>query len=80
MTELKAVEATARPLRVAYLVNFDTCTHELLDAVFAECYSRWGGRRTLVIPATEDAGISEDYKKWLSLYDPDIIYSYVNFG
>ncbi len=80
MTELKAVEATARPLRVAYLVNFETCTHELLDAVFAECYSRWGGRRTLIIPATEEAGISEDYKTWLSLYDPDIIYSYVNFS
>ena len=80
MSELRQIISTARPLRVAYLIDLDACPHELLDAVFAECYSRWGGRRTLIIPATENEGIHEDFQRWLYLYDPDIIYSYVNLA
>jgi len=66
---------TARPLRVAYLIDVANCTDQLLDAIFAEAYGRWGGRRTLIVPATE-RGIDERYQKWLSFYNADVIYSY----
>ena len=36
---------TARPLRVAYLIDPANCTDKLLDAIFAEAYGRWGGPR-----------------------------------
>jgi hypothetical protein len=67
---------TARPLRVAYLIDAANCTYKLLDAIFAEAYGRWGGRRTLIVPATE-RGIDQRYQKWLWFYDADVIYSYV---
>src|SRR5438045_9261874 len=67
---------TARPLRVAHLVDPSNCTDRVLDAIFAEAYGRWGGRRTLIVPATE-SGIDSRYEKWLGFYDADIIYSYV---
>src|SRR5262249_41070205 len=51
---------TARPLRVAYLIDTDDCPDQLLDRIFAEAYGRWGGRRTLIIPAKPD-GIDERY-------------------
>ena len=66
----------ARPLRVAYLIDVAICTDQLLDAIFAEAYGRWGGRRSLIVPATE-RGIDERYQKWLWFYDADVIYSYV---
>lgn len=69
--------ATSRPLRVAYLVDLADCPHALLDNVFAEAYSRWGGRRTAIVPAKAN-GIDERYAKWLFNLDPDIIYSFVD--
>jgi len=70
---------TARPLRVAYLVDLTTTNDQLLDAIFAECYGRWGGRRTLIAPATAD-GIDLRYDRWLYFYDADIVYSYVHLS
>ena len=67
---------TARPLRVAYLIDTDDCPDQLLDSIFAEAYGRWGGRRTLIVPAKPD-GIDEGYAEWLWYYDPDVIYSFV---
>src|SRR5215472_17346587 len=67
---------TARPLRVAYLIDTDDCPDQLLDRIFAEAYGRWGGRRTLIIPAKLD-GIDDRYTEWLWYYDPDVIYSFV---
>ena len=75
----RTVTATARPIRVAYLVNLAQCHDELLNAVFAECYSRWGGRRSLIVPATEE-GIDPDYDKWLGMFDADVFYSYVSLS
>jgi hypothetical protein len=67
---------TARPLRVAYLIDTDDCSDQLLDSIFAEAYGRWGGRRTLITPAKPD-GIDERYAEWLWYYDADVIYSFV---
>ena len=74
-THLSAV-ATARPIRVAYLIDLGNCPTELLNSIFAECYGRWAGRRTLLAPATPD-GIDQRYDEWLWFFDPDIIYSFV---
>jgi hypothetical protein len=71
-----ATTATARPIRVAYLVDTDRCPDSLLDAIFSEAYSRWGGRRTLIAPAKPE-GIDPAYEDWLWHYDADIIYSFV---
>ena len=67
---------TSRPVRVAYLIDIADCPDELLDVIFAEAYSRWGGRRTLIVPATAD-GIDARYGDWLWYFDADIIYSFV---
>ena len=74
--EQQIVRATARPVRVAYLVDLFDCPDALLDAIFAESYSRWGGRRTIIVPTTAD-GIDERYSEWLLFIDPDVIYSFV---
>lgn len=66
--------ATPRPLRAAYLVPLNP-THALLDAIFDESMSRWGGRRTAVI-TTDGATIDESDWLFLDLWDADIIYSY----
>ena len=47
----------------------------MLDAVFAECHTRWGGRYTLVVPC-EHGEPRPAYMPWLEAYDPDIIYVY----
>ncbi len=67
---------TARPFRVAYLIDPANCPNELLDAIFREAYSRWGGRRTLIVPATPE-GIDDRYGDWLWFFDADVIYSFV---
>lgn len=66
---------TPRPLRVAYLVPHAP-SHALLDAVFDEATSRWGGRRTPVLK-TDGASITDHDWRFLDLWDADIIYSFV---
>ena len=70
----------ARPIRVVYLVDDEADeaddSTETLDAIFAECMGRWGGRFSLVVPASSE-GPRRDYNEWLEAFDPDIIYSYV---
>lgn len=70
---------TARPLRVAYLIDPTDCPDALIDEIFSEAYSRWGGRRTLIVPASVD-GVDTQYVKWLWFYDADVIYSFVNLS
>ncbi|WP_172746518.1 hypothetical protein [Neorhizobium sp. T25_13] len=64
-----------RPFRVAYLVPFES-SHALLDAIFDEAMSRWGGRRTPII-RTDGATIADTDWLFLDLWDADLIYSYV---
>ena len=74
--EYLTVAALARPLRIAYLVDLGDCPDALLDAIFAEAYGRWGGRRTLIVSATAQ-GIDSRYADWLGYFDADIQYSFV---
>ncbi|EEX15621.1 hypothetical protein CSE45_0231 [Citreicella sp. SE45] len=73
----RKIEGTARPLRVAYLVDLNTCEDLLIDAIIAESFSRWSGRRTPIIPASPD-GIDPAYASWLHAFDADIIYSFAD--
>lgn len=73
----RTVEGTARPLRVAYLVDLSNCEDLLLDKIIAESFSRWSGRRTPIIPASPD-GIEPAYDAWLYAFDADIIYSFAD--
>lgn len=72
----KQAIVSPRPVRVAYIVPNPT-SHELLDAVFDEAMSRWGGRRTPIVQS-DGAELGDDDWKMLGLWDADIIYSYVN--
>ena len=68
--------AATKPIRVAFLV--EECAHSalVLDGIFADCHSRWGGRYSLVVPC-KDGAVCERYWPWLDVFDPDIVYSYV---
>ena len=69
----------ARPLRVAYVVDLDDAPDALFEAINAESYGRWGGRRTLIVPGKRE-GVDPRYRKWLGHFDADIIYSFVRLG
>lgn len=65
-----------RPLRVAFLIEDGEHANLMLDGIFADCYDRWGGRFSLIVPAV-NGRIAPSYWEWLEAYDPDIVYSYV---
>lgn len=71
--------ARPRPIRIAFLLEDGEHAALALDGVFADCYSRWGGRFSLLVPCIEGK-ISASYWAWLETYDPDIVYSYVPLG
>jgi hypothetical protein len=62
-------------MQLCYIVPADAPA-ALLDAVFAECYTRWGGRDTLII-SYRDGVIDEKYWVWAKALDPDVVYTYV---
>jgi hypothetical protein len=68
-----------RPIRVAFLVDENEHWAVMLDAIFADCYSRWGGRFNLIVPC-ENGAPRPAYLPWLEAYDPDILYSYVDLS
>jgi hypothetical protein len=72
----KQAIVSPRPVRVAYIVP-NPPPHELLDALFDEAMSRWGGRRTPIVQS-DGAHFGADDWKLLGLWDADIIYLYVN--
>lgn len=65
-----------RPLRIAFLVDPELNSDLVLDGVFANCYSRWGGRFSLIVPC-RIGEIVPEYWPWLLRFDPDVVYSYV---
>ncbi|MBN3857964.1 hypothetical protein G3N59_31725 [Paraburkholderia sp. Ac-20340] len=75
------IKAIPRPLRVAYVIEDGVDSHAWLDAIFAECFGRHGGRQSLVVPAV-DGQISDRYKNWLRQLDPDyaLLLTYDNAG
>lgn len=74
------VNATNRPVKIAYLVPLENVAqaHQILDAIFYEAYTRWGGVFTLVVPTNSDAFMDPGFRDWLQLYDADFIYSFAD--
>jgi hypothetical protein len=69
----------SRPVRVAFLVEDGEDSSTILDGIFADCYGRWGGRFSLIVPCVSGV-ISEAYWPWLERFGPDIVYSYVQLS
>lgn len=78
MLESKAWCRT-RPVRVAFLVEDSEHAQFMLDAIFADCYARWGGRYSLIVPCW-GGRVPSGYWPWLECFDPDIVYSYVRLS
>jgi hypothetical protein len=68
--------AHPRPIRVAFLLEDGDQSGLVLDGIFADCYSRWGGRFSLIAPCVGGHVLS-DYWRWLEAFDPDLVYSFV---
>lgn len=68
-----------RPVKVAFIVPLveEKICHWILDGIFDEAYSRWGGAKSLIVPCDINDFIPARYLDWLEAYDPDIVYSYV---
>lgn len=69
----------ARPIRIVFLVDENEHWEAMLAAIFADCYSRWGGRFNLIVPCKKNAPRAA-FVPWVEAYDPDIIYSYVDLS
>jgi hypothetical protein len=74
-----SVGARARPIRVSYMLAEGADTSEILKHIFAECYARWGGVHTLIVPVIA-GNIDDRYLAWLNSFDPDVIYSYCDLS
>jgi hypothetical protein len=74
------VRYSNRPVKVAFIVPLvdDNTTQWILDGIFYEAYSRWGGTKSLIIPFSNHDFISDKYVDWLEQYDADFVYSYVD--
>ncbi len=74
------IMAANRPIKIAYLIPHEESknNHWIIDAVFNESYTRWAGALTLLIPTNIDSFLINEYERWLKLYDPDFIYTYVD--
>ncbi|MDD5321507.1 MAG: hypothetical protein PHD43_12995 [Methylococcales bacterium] len=57
---------------MAYLLENGCDAHAWLDAIFAECFGRHGGRQSLIV-SVENGVITERYKEWLRFLDPDFV-------
>jgi hypothetical protein len=53
-----------------------TRNDDIDNGIFADCYGRWGGRFSLIVPCL-NGKIPPNYWAWLETFDPDIVYSYV---
>ncbi|HEB86329.1 MAG TPA: hypothetical protein ENI68_04830, partial [Gammaproteobacteria bacterium] len=77
----KSVEIRSfnRPVKVAFLVPIEEnqISHWILDGIFYEAYSRWGGAHSLIIPFQDGRPLHDNYMPWLSCLDPDFVYSFV---
>jgi len=78
---MRTVEAKARnrPIKIAYLVPHEETpvNHMIVEAVFREAYTRWAGAYTLVIPTRSIGFMHSEYEAWLSSFDPDFVYTFL---
>jgi hypothetical protein len=66
-----------RQIRVAYLIDPETSSMDLLDEIILTCSRVWGGRLSPIVPVIKGE-ISPQYWQILRNTDPDWIYSYIS--
>lgn len=71
-----SVGTKSRSVKIAYLIEEDSNASENLNQIFFDAYSRWGGRYTLVVPLKNGFIASDEYRKWINQFDPDVIYTF----
>src|SRR5260370_10611643 len=74
-----AVRTRTRPIRVCYMLEDNVDASEILTQVFAECYARWRGVYTLIVPVVAGK-IDDRYLAWLRSFDPNILYTYCDLS
>jgi hypothetical protein len=80
MTRPLRAYSRARPIRVAFLIDEEDKSAELIcKSIFSEAYGRWGGRFSLICLCKQGA-IQQKYRGILLHFDADIIYSYCNLN
>ncbi len=67
------VSRTIRPPRVAYIVT----TLQQCEAVIEVASLTWGGQFFCIVPNVEAVGLTEEWWRILSIYDPDEVISCV---
>lgn len=72
--DVLTVTGTARPKRVAFLVDPDAITVEDLDSITQRCSSYWGGGFWPIVP-TDGLNVTQDWWSVLEAVDPDIVYA-----
>lgn len=73
------VESRARPYRLAFLVDADTCPPDLIDTLFETNYGLWGGRFNPIVPVYKGE-IAEPFWSLLKYTDPDLVYTYTQLA
>lgn len=70
------IDIHKRPIKIAFFISDEEIetNHLILDEIFKYSYTCWGGARFLILPLNSD---EKNYLEWLSFYDADIVYSYI---
>ncbi|WP_439356488.1 hypothetical protein ABXR97_02000 [Acinetobacter seifertii] len=70
------IDIYKRPIKIAFFISVEEneTNHLILDEIFKYSYTCWGGARFLILPLNSD---EKNYLEWLSFYDADIVYSYI---
>ena len=72
--DVLTITSTARPRRVAFVIDPSTITVDELDTVIQRCSTHWGGGFWPIVP-TDGQVFSEDWWSVLEAVDPDVVYA-----
>jgi hypothetical protein len=68
-----------RPLRIAFIIDPENISEDLLNNIIEFCLESWAGRYYPIIPC-DGSTIPESYWNLLNFSDPDFVYSYVELS
>ena len=71
-----SIVAKPRPVRIAFLVDPENTTDELLNSIVQFNLVKWGGRYNPIVPCNGKE-ITDSFWDLLIFSDPDIVYSFV---
>lgn len=72
MTSRFEVYTNNRPVRIALILDTQSCTTDALNQSMRFLMDKWGGRYNPII-LTDDGVINEDALKFLATFDPDVV-------